>query len=63
MKQENNSTKNMTLYLDQLKAILDKYPDTMECIIKDNKLICREVSSLAKSELVINIPTYFNECS
>jgi hypothetical protein len=61
MKQENNSTKNMTLYLDQLKAILNKYPDTMECFIKNNKLVCKESTVLVKSEVKIDIPIYFQE--
>ena len=45
----------MTMYLDQLKGILNRYPDSMECFIRDNKLICRESTNLVKSELVIDI--------
>lgn len=51
----------MTLYLDQLKAILNKYPDTMECFIKNNKLVCKESTALVKSEVKIDIPIYFQE--
>jgi hypothetical protein len=46
----------MTMYLDQLKGILNRYPDKMECFIRDNKLICKESTNLVKSELVIDIP-------
>lgn len=46
----------MALYLDTLKSILNRYPNTMECFIRDNKLICRESTNLVKSELVIDIP-------
>ena len=46
----------MSLCLSTLKSILNRYPDTMECIIRDNKLICRESTNLVKSELVIDIP-------
>lgn len=49
----------MTLYLDMLKSILSRYTDTMECFIRDNKLICRESTDIVKSELTIDIPVHF----
>ncbi len=44
------------MYLDQLKAILNKYPDTMECFIRDNKLVCAELTNFVISEIEIAIP-------
>jgi hypothetical protein len=49
------------MYLDQLKGILNRYPDSMECFIINNKLICRETTTLAKSELTIDIPVCLHE--
>jgi hypothetical protein len=46
----------MILRLDTLKSILSRYPDSMECFIRDNKLVCSERTNLVKSELVIEIP-------
>lgn len=47
-----------TMYLNQLKGILNRYPDSMECFIRDGKLICKYTTEFAKSELVIDIPLY-----
>lgn len=46
----------MILYVETLKSILNRYPDKMECFIRDNKLVCIESTNLVKSELVIDIP-------
>lgn len=50
----------MTLCLSALKSILNRYPDTMECIIRDNKLICRERPILSKALKVMLIEWFNN---